>query len=100
MKFRFLDPVIYGRYPEEMTRILGSTLPEFSSLERVKLSKGMDFIGVNHYTSYYVKDCIYSACAPGTGTTRTEGYWGQYSQRNGIPIGELVRDLKQNIIYY
>ncbi|XVE87822.1 hypothetical protein DITRI_Ditri19aG0019000 [Diplodiscus trichospermus] len=84
----FLDPIILGRYPLEMQSILGSILPEFSKTEKEKLKKGLDFIGINHYTSYYVQDCMFSECEPGTGTSRTEGFWQQTPQKNGIPIGE------------
>ncbi|GLT29372.1 hypothetical protein SLA2020_042440 [Shorea laevis] len=84
----FLDPVIFGRYPPEMQNILGSILPEFSVIEQEKLKNGLDFIGINHYTSYYVQDCIYSLCEPGTGTSMTEGFWRQSSEKNGVHIGE------------
>ncbi|KAG4178006.1 hypothetical protein ERO13_A10G014300v2 [Gossypium hirsutum] len=84
----FLEPIIYGRYPREMQNILGSILPEFTTSEKQKLNQGLDFIGVNHYTSFYVKDCMFSACEPGSGTSKTEGFWAQSSQKNGIPIGE------------
>ncbi|KAK8273588.1 hypothetical protein V6Z12_D10G015900, partial [Gossypium hirsutum] len=84
----FLDPIIFGRYPQEMQDILGSILPEFSTTEKQKLNKGLDFIGINHYTSYYVQDCMFSACEPGPGTSKMEGYCAQSSQKNGTPIGE------------
>lgn len=84
----FLDPVIYGRYPPEMQNILGSILPAFSTTEQENLKKGVDFIGVNHYTSYYVQDCLFSKCEPGPGTSKTEGFFKTSSQQNGIPIGE------------
>ncbi|KAE8689703.1 Beta-glucosidase 46 [Hibiscus syriacus] len=84
----FLDPVVFGRYPPVMQSILGSTSPEFSRTEKETLKKGVDFIGINHYASCYVQDCMFSVCKPGTGTSRTEGLWGQSSQKNGIPIGE------------
>ncbi|GKV16054.1 hypothetical protein SLEP1_g26760 [Rubroshorea leprosula] len=84
----FLDAVIFGRYPPEMKNILGSRLPEFSSIEQERLKNGLDFIGINHYTSYFVQDCISSVCEPGTGTTKTEGFWRQSSEKNGVHIGE------------
>ncbi|XVF87696.1 hypothetical protein PTKIN_Ptkin18bG0141300 [Pterospermum kingtungense] len=84
----FLDPIVFGRYPLEMQNILGSTLPVFSATELENLKNGLDFIGVNHYTSYYVQDCMFSKCEPGTGTSKTEGFWKRSSQKNGIPIGE------------
>ncbi|KAL3740685.1 hypothetical protein ACJRO7_021889 [Eucalyptus globulus] len=84
----FLDPIIFGKYPAEMIEILGSILPEFSRSDQEKLKKGLDFIGINHYTSYYVQDCILSICEPGKGITKTEGYYKQSSEKNGVPIGQ------------
>nr|GEW99220.1 beta glucosidase 46 [Tanacetum cinerariifolium] len=49
----FLDPIVFGNYPEEMKDILGSLLPEFSNDSLGKLKNGLDFIGINHYTSFY-----------------------------------------------
>ena len=76
-----------------MQNILGSILPEFSTTEKEKLKKGLDFIGINHYSGYYVQDCMFSVCEAGTGNSKTEGFWGQSSQKNGIPIGEPVCNL-------
>ncbi|RYR11905.1 hypothetical protein Ahy_B04g069414 isoform C [Arachis hypogaea] len=56
-----------------MQEILGNILPRFSSNDQEKLKKGVDFIGINHYISFYVKDCIFSICEQGLGITRTEG---------------------------
>ncbi|KAM7255051.1 hypothetical protein ACFE04_020292 [Oxalis oulophora] len=94
----FLDPTILGKYPDEMTDIIGSTLPKFSSNDLAKLKKGLDFIGINHYTSYYVQDCMHSNCKSGQGATKTEGYCLQSSQHNGVPIGETT-DLAWQSIY-
>ncbi|KAJ0082214.1 hypothetical protein Patl1_11080 [Pistacia atlantica] len=84
----FLDPITYGKYPVEMKTILGTILPEFSSKDKEKLRMGLDFIGINHYTSYYIRDCISSVCEPGWGATKTEGFCRRSNQRNGVPIGE------------
>ncbi|KAI7752381.1 hypothetical protein M8C21_030114, partial [Ambrosia artemisiifolia] len=81
----FLDPIIFGKYPEEMTSILGSLLPNFSY---DYLKNGIDFIGINHYTSYYAKDCLHSTCVQGPGITKTEGYFLRTATKNNIPIGE------------
>ncbi|MCL7038229.1 hypothetical protein MKW94_011387, partial [Papaver nudicaule] len=70
----FLDPIMYGRYPAEMQDILGSSLPLFSENDKKKLQSGSDFIGINHYTSLYVKDCMFSSCPDGLGASRTEGF--------------------------
>ncbi|KAL5578892.1 hypothetical protein UlMin_011334 [Ulmus minor] len=71
-----------------MEKTLGSLLPKFSTSDKEKLKLGVDFIGINHYTSYYVQDCIESPCEPGIGVTWTEGSYRRSSQRNGVPIGE------------
>ncbi|KAI9123588.1 hypothetical protein K1719_004888 [Acacia pycnantha] len=86
----FLDPIVFGKYPSEMEKILGTTLPIFSITEMDTLKKGLDFIGINYYTSYYVQDCISSTCEPGVGITRTEGLYQRSIEKNGAPIGELT----------
>ncbi|KAG6695229.1 hypothetical protein I3842_09G086300 [Carya illinoinensis] len=84
----FLDPIIHGKYPLEMREILRSDLPTFSKHDLEKLKNGLDFIGINHYTSFYVKDCIFSPCEPGPGASKTEGFALRTAQKNGIFIGE------------
>lgn len=54
--FRFLDPLINGQYPKTMQNIVQDRLPKFTEVE-VKLVKGaFDFIGINHYTTFYIYD--------------------------------------------
>ncbi|KAK9227199.1 hypothetical protein WN943_012248 [Citrus x changshan-huyou] len=93
----FLDPIIHGKYPAEMMNIVGSTLPKFSSRDKEKLKQGLDFIGINHYTSTYVQDCIFSACKPGPGASKTEGFCLQNSQKHGVPLGEPTTLFWQNV---
>ena len=52
----YVDPIVFGKYPDEMSRnILDGRLPTFTE-EQKKLVKGsFDFIGLNHYTSSFVK---------------------------------------------
>ncbi|KAG9446184.1 hypothetical protein H6P81_012312 [Aristolochia fimbriata] len=59
----FLDPIILGDYPFEMREVLRSKLPNFTLEEKELLKIKVDFIGINHYTSLYAKDCISSPCA-------------------------------------
>ncbi|KAK3024850.1 hypothetical protein RJ639_045067 [Escallonia herrerae] len=84
----FLDPIILGIYPAEMQGILGSLLPVFSKSDQEKLKNGLDFIGINHYTSFYSKDCMYSACQQGPGVTRAEGYSLRTPLKDGVLIGK------------
>ncbi|XP_073111425.1 beta-glucosidase 18-like isoform X5 [Elaeis guineensis] len=81
----FLDPVIFGEYPPEMRQVLSLRLPTFSSEDRRKLQHKLDFIGINHYTSKYVKDCIFSPCEGGK--TESTAFVMSTGERNGIPIG-------------
>lgn len=89
-KCRFLDPIILGKYPKEMHDILGPDLLPFSKYDLEKLKSGLDFVGINHYTSYYVKDCIFSTCEQGKGSSKTEGFALTSPQMNGLNIGEPV----------
>ncbi|KAL9270721.1 putative inactive beta-glucosidase 14 [Drosera capensis] len=84
----FLLPIMTGSYPMEMKGILGSTLPDFSKKEQKVLNKALDFIGINHYTSYYAKDCMFSKCERARGVTETEGLYQRNTRKNGVPIGE------------
>ncbi|KAL6903512.1 hypothetical protein ACP4OV_004325 [Aristida adscensionis] len=83
----FLDPIILGDYPPEMRKILGSNLPEITSKQKKKLqATKLDFIGLNHYTSSYLKDCIFSPCEldPFDGDARI----GTSAEKDGVLIGE------------
>ncbi|KAJ4838709.1 hypothetical protein Tsubulata_003150 [Turnera subulata] len=84
----FLDPIILGRYPTEMQEILGSNLPAFSKNEVKKLKNGLDFLGINHYSSFYIKDCMFSSCDQGPGISKTEGFAFRTAQRDGLFIGK------------
>ncbi|KAK7303279.1 hypothetical protein RJT34_14182 [Clitoria ternatea] len=84
----FLDPVILGKYPKEMVEILGPKLPAFSRTDLEKLKSGLDFIGINQYTSAYVRDCIFSACEVGRGSSKTEGSALISSHMNDVNIGK------------
>jgi beta-glucosidase len=71
-----------------MQEIIGPNLPTFSYEDKRKLRSKLDFIGVNHYTTLYVRDCWYSSCD-------IVGYDGNAfafatGERNGLPIGNPV----------
>ncbi|MQM01631.1 hypothetical protein Taro_034391 [Colocasia esculenta] len=82
----FLDPIVYGTYPPEMSQILGSRLPVFSPEDQRKLKNKLDFIGINHYTTLYVKDCMFNhLCERSTSEGDAMGF--RTAERNGVPIG-------------
>lgn len=74
-----------------MVNILGSALPQFSSneMKNLKNSKS-DFLGINHYTSYFIQDCLISACNSGEGASKSEGFALKLDRKGNISIGELV----------
>ncbi|CAN6249349.1 unnamed protein product [Urochloa humidicola] len=82
----FLDPIVYGDYPPEMRQLLGSRLPSFSPEDRRKLAYKLDFIGINHYTTLYAKDCMFSPGCP-LGQETQDALAAVTGERNGLPIG-------------
>ncbi|TVU37466.1 hypothetical protein EJB05_10782 [Eragrostis curvula] len=81
----FLHPIIYGRYPYSMLEIVKDRLPLFSGEESRMVKGSIDYVGINHYTSFYMKD-------PGTWNLTPVSYqddWhvGFAYDRNGVPIG-------------
>jgi beta-glucosidase/6-phospho-beta-glucosidase/beta-galactosidase len=53
---RFLEPIISGRYPDSMVKIVQRRLPAFSADESRIVKGSIDYVGINQYTSYYMKD--------------------------------------------
>ncbi|XP_051122318.1 beta-glucosidase 6-like [Andrographis paniculata] len=52
----FLEPLITGDYPSTMRTRVGNRLPKFSP-DQSRLVKGSyDFIGINHYTTWFAND--------------------------------------------
>ncbi|XP_028551772.1 putative beta-glucosidase 41 [Dendrobium catenatum] len=52
----FLDPLIYGRYPYSMQKLVSNRLPKFTDEMSILLAGSLDFLGINHYTSSYVRN--------------------------------------------
>ncbi|CAK9179501.1 unnamed protein product [Ilex paraguariensis] len=82
-----IDPLVYGDYPPEMRRYHGSELPSFSTEETEWIKGSIDFIGINHYSAIYVKDCIYSSCNQ-AGNRTIQGFVETTGERDGVPTGE------------
>ncbi|ERM98127.1 hypothetical protein AMTR_s00095p00053110 [Amborella trichopoda] len=81
----FLHPIVYGTYPRSMVRIVGDRLPKFTN-EEVEMVKGsIDFVGINHYTTYYMYD---QHIRKGTVMDyQMEWHAGFAFARDGKPIG-------------
>lgn len=52
----FLDPLMFGDYPRSMRRRVGNRLPTFSKSEAALVKGSFDFVGINHYTTFYAKN--------------------------------------------
>jgi beta-glucosidase len=56
MNRQYLDPVLLGRYPDEMREVFGEAWPEFPAEDLQLLREKFDFLGVNYYTRSVVRD--------------------------------------------
>ncbi|KAL1803224.1 hypothetical protein ACET3Z_031871 [Daucus carota] len=52
----FVDPLIFGDYPSSMRTRVGSRLPRFSKEQSSLLKGSLDFVGINHYTTWYAEN--------------------------------------------
>ena len=52
---RFIDPLMYGDYPKSLKDGVGSRLPNFTRDESALLKGSLDFVGINHYTTFYAE---------------------------------------------
>ncbi|CAK9183047.1 unnamed protein product [Ilex paraguariensis] len=70
-----------------MRRYHGSELPKFSSEEKELLKGSIDFIGINHYSAIYAKDCLHSSCSQDADRA-VRGFVYLTGERDGVSIGE------------
>ncbi|XP_057948366.1 beta-glucosidase 13-like [Malania oleifera] len=82
----FLDPLVTGDYPFSMKAIVRDRLPEFSESEKALLKGAFDFVGINYYTSSYVKALPISPNDVPT-DYQADTYVQTSSEKDGIPIG-------------
>ena len=55
MNRQYLDPVMLGRYPEEMQEIFGEAWPKWPAKDMELIREPFDFLGINYYTRNVVK---------------------------------------------
>jgi beta-glucosidase len=56
MNRQFLDPVCFGRYPEELADIFGADWPRFPADDFALIGQPLDFLGINYYTRSVTAD--------------------------------------------
>ncbi|KAL7163769.1 hypothetical protein ACSBR2_039817 [Camellia fascicularis] len=52
----FIEPLTFGNYPSSMISRVGSRLPRFTKTESALLKGSLDFVGINHYTTFYARN--------------------------------------------
>lgn len=51
----WMDPVIFGQYPEEGLKLFGKKMPKFTDAEMAIIKQPIDFFGQNTYQGDYIK---------------------------------------------
>ncbi|KAJ4956877.1 hypothetical protein NE237_013660 [Protea cynaroides] len=87
----FLNPLVFGDYPESMKKIAGSRLPSFTPHQSKLLKGSCDFFGLNHYRTMYIKD------DPDSLKTNQRDYLGDMaakmlSKQGHVPSGQFPID--------
>ncbi|KNA04125.1 hypothetical protein SOVF_202550, partial [Spinacia oleracea] len=82
------DPLIHGDYPPLMRKYVGNDLPKFSKQEKKLLKGSVDFLGVNHYTTFYAIDCFNSDECTLMDNRPNRGFVARAIARDGIPMGD------------
>ncbi|CAL1374252.1 unnamed protein product [Linum trigynum] len=84
----FLDPIFMGRYPLSMTKLAGERVPEISSKMAKLVTGSLDFVGLNHYTTSYVRNDRTRFRKLILQDASTDSAVITSSYRNGIAIGK------------
>ncbi|KAL5705690.1 beta-glucosidase [Ranunculus cassubicifolius] len=86
----FLDPLVNGRYPSSMMKILGSRLPNITEEDSERIKGAFDFIGINSYGGLYMTGPSGNSCYK-----TTVDDWSDPSARNDTARVEfLQRNIK------
>lgn len=82
MNRQYLDPVFFGRYPEEMAEMFGEAWPDFPAADFDVISAPIDFTGINYYkrgvTKYDPKVIVERATRVSPTGIYTETGWEVY----------------------
>ncbi|KAL6516256.1 Beta-glucosidase 12 [Orobanche gracilis] len=81
----FMEPLTNGDYPESMRSLVLGRIPTFTKEESEMVKGSFDYLGLNYYTTYYVRDVPLANyfVVSYTMDSLTEAT----PERNGIPIG-------------
>ncbi|XP_022738214.1 beta-glucosidase 13-like [Durio zibethinus] len=82
----FMEPLVRGQYPLSMRRLVKGRLPVFTEKEKKLVNGSFDFIGINYYTSRYVKNIPINPKAAPVSFLADE-HINSTVVKNGVPIG-------------
>ncbi|KAH7439487.1 hypothetical protein KP509_04G064200 [Ceratopteris richardii] len=87
----FLRPLVFGDYPGSMKRLVGNRLPTFhkgsTNRQQASVKGSFDFIGLNHYTTTFVKAGHPSYIVASLHNINPDGHFQVCYKRNGKSIG-------------
>ncbi|TVU30720.1 hypothetical protein EJB05_22355 [Eragrostis curvula] len=94
----FADPFFFGDYPVVMRSRVGNRLPKFTAKEAALVKGSLDFMGINHYTTFYTKDDESTVIDKLLNNTLADTGTISIPFRNGKPIGDRVSSAFSNFI--
>jgi beta-glucosidase len=85
MNRQYLDPIFFGKYPEELPEIYGEAWPRFPESDFSSIRAKVDFLGVNYYTRGVMRHDdtdwhLQSTRVPQRDALRTETEWEVFPQ--------------------
>ncbi|KAF7041571.1 hypothetical protein CFC21_051350 [Triticum aestivum] len=89
----FADPFFFGDYPTTMRKRVGERLPRFTTEESALVKGTLDFVGINHYTTYYTKQNDTNIIALLLNNTLADTGSISLPFKNGKPIGDRANSI-------
>ncbi|GFY88712.1 beta glucosidase 40 [Actinidia rufa] len=89
----FIEPLVFGEYPSLMITRVGSRLPRFTEAESALLKGSLDFVGINHYTTFYAKPNTTNIIGVLLKDSITDSGVITLPFRDGKPIGDRANSI-------
>lgn len=89
----FVDPLMFGDYPSSMRTRVGNRLPKFSKAESILIKGTLDFVGINHYTTWYAKNNYTNIIGVLLKDSLANNGAVTFPLRDGKPIGDRANSI-------
>ncbi|KAG8074016.1 hypothetical protein GUJ93_ZPchr0006g42199 [Zizania palustris] len=89
----FADPFFFGDYPATMRARVGDRLPGFTAEEAAVVKGALDFMGINHYTTYYTRQNNTNFIGVLLNNTLADTGTVSLPFKNGKPIGDRANSI-------